>query len=54
MVGGLLGLRSTGECEACWREVELQGRFGNIGDGDCKVDVVFLLLRSGGALSPEH
>ena len=54
MVSGLLGIRSTSEYEACWREVELQGRFGNIGDGDCEIDVVFLRFGSRGALSPEH
>ena len=45
VVSRLLGLGGTRERKACGLEVEFQGRFRNIRDGDCKVDVIFLGLR---------
>ena len=54
VIGGLFGLGSAGESKAVRFEIELQRFWRNIRHRDCKVDVVFLWLRVGRALSPEH
>ena len=52
VVGSFLAIGVTGEGQAGGFEIEVD--FGDVGGGDCEVDVVLLGIAGGGSLGPGY
>ena len=54
MVGRLLGVGVAGEGQGVGLEVEFEGLVGDVGGGDCEVNVITFRVTGGGALGPDN